>query len=254
MIKNLFTFSLLFIGIQIHAQNTVLLKGKILNDTIEKTSLTVVNVTLRKGAITDAAGEFSIAVRKNDTIHISAVQYESREFVVNETMFNRAHISLYLIPKITELDEVRISNIELTGDIKKDVISTKLAPNISASALGIPQNKHRTYTPEERRLYTATSSPLGSLINAISGRTAMLKKHLEVSVLQAKVYQTKDKFSGDLYMKELKIPADLIQDFVYYVFEDEKAVAQINQDNLLDLLDYMMVKSKQYLALKQQEN
>jgi len=210
MIKNLFTLFLVLLAMQVYAQETIILKGKILNDTIEKVSLNVVNISLRKGAITDATGEFAIAARKNDTIHISAVQYESRQFVVSETMFNRERISLYLAPKITELDEVRISNIELTGDINKDVKTTKLAPNISARTLGLPENRHATYTPEQRRLYAATSSPLASLINAISGRTAMLKKHLEVSILQAKVYRTKDKFSGDLYMKELKIPADLI--------------------------------------------
>jgi hypothetical protein len=244
----------LFLSVSLQAQEVIELKGKILNDTIEKASLTVVNISIKKGAITNAAGEFTIAARKNDTIHISGVQYESREFVVSETIFHRERISFYLVPKITELDEVRISNIELTGDPKKDVSTTKLAPVITASTLGLPENRLATYTPEQRRLYASTSSPLASLINAISGRTAMLKRHLEVSVLQAKVFRTKDKFSGDLYMKELKIPADLIKDFVYYIYEDEAGLAHINQNNLIELLDYMMIKSKQYLALKQLEN
>lgn len=256
MIDRLLLLMIVFSASSSLAQGEIRLEGRILNDTIEKSALNVVNITLKKGAITNSQGEFTIPVRLNDTINISAVQYESRQFVVSKTIFNRKRISLYLIPKINELDEVKISNIELTGDITKDVKSTPLEAKISAATLGLPQNAHPTFTPEERRFYSATggAGAIGSLINAISGRTKMLKKHLEVSQLQAKVYTYRDKFSDSLYMKELKISEDLIEDFVYYVFEDNKAISQVDQGNLLELLDYMMIKSKQYLALKQQES
>ncbi len=244
----------LFFCTLVQAQDIIEFKGRVLNDSLEKASLNVVNISLKKGTITNVKGEFIITARENDTIHISGLNYEPRQFVVNTSMFNRERISLYLIPKVTELDEVRISNIELTGDIKKDVLSTSLAPNSTAHRLGIPENKHRTYTPEERKLYAASSGVLSGLINAISGRTAMLKKHLEVSQLQAKVYYTRSQFSDSLYMKELKVSEDLIEDFVYYVFEDEQALHYVDESNLLELLDYMMIKSKQYLALKQQEH
>jgi len=245
---------ILFAGSSL-AQEEIRLEGRILNDTIDNGALNVVNITLKRGAITNSHGDFSIPVRLNDTINISAIQYDSRQFVVSKTIFNRKRISLYLIPKINELDEVKISNIELTGDITKDVKSTPLEAKISAATLGLPQNAHPTFTPEERRFYAATggAGAIGALINAISGRTKMLKHHLEVSQLQAKVYATRDTFSDSLYMEELKISEDLIEDFVYFVFEDDKAITHVNQSNLLELLDYMIIKSKQYIALKKQE-
>lgn len=144
------------------AQESVILQGKILNDTISKTSVNVVNISLRKGAITNDSGEFNISVRLNDTINISAVQYESRQFIVSKTVFNRKKISLYLAPKITELDEVRISNIDLTGDLKKDLLSTQLKPVVQVALLGLPRNAHPTFTVEERRYYGATGGA-GSL-------------------------------------------------------------------------------------------
>lgn len=237
------------------AQESVILQGKILNDTISKTSVNVVNISLRKGAITNDSGEFNISVRLNDTINVSAVQYESRQFIVSKTVFNRKKISLYLAPKITELDEVRISNIDLTGDLKKDLLNTQLKPVVQVALLGLPRNAHPTFTVEERRYYGATggAGPLGSLINAISGRTKMLKKHLEVSQLKAKVYNTRDTFSDSLYMTELKIPEALIEDFIYYVFEDEKAIIQTEKESIFGLLDLLKEKSKAYLALKEQE-
>ena len=248
----------LFFCASLSAQQTILLEGVVLNDTIEKSSLNVVNISLRKGSVTNAQGVFTIPARVNDTINISAVQYESRQFVVNKTIYDRKKISLYLVPKITQLDEVYLSNIELTGDIRKDVMSTSLKPVVTAASLGLPQNAHPTFTPEERRLYTAQSSsggivPIGALINAISGRTAMLKQHLAVSRLQAAVARTKNKFSDTLYMKELNIPSALIEDFVYYVFEDTHAKELVDANNALGLLEFMMQKSKPYIRLKESE-
>ena len=164
---------------------------------------------------------------------------------------------MYLTPKVTELDEVVISNIALTGNIKSDVINTPLKRVITAVDLGLPQNAHPTFIPEERRLYSATvgAGPLGSLINAIRGRTKMLKRHLEISKLQVKINATKDNFSKEFYLKELNLPGELIEDFLYYVFEDKEIIAQISNENenCLELLDFLKAKSKVYLKLKEQE-
>ena len=251
------TFFIFFIStLSLTGQEVVILEGQVLNDTIDRSNLTVVNMSLTRGTTTRSNGIFNIEARENDTLHISAVHYESREFVINQTIFNRKKISLYLIPKVTELDEIIISNIDLTGGIKKDIENTTYKTVIAAASLGLPENAHPTYTTEERRVYSATvgAGPLGSLINAISGRTAMLKKHLEISRFQAKVNTTRDKFSDSLYMKELNIPEELIEDFVYYIFEDKEAASFVNADNALGLLEYMILKSKDYLALIEQQD
>lgn len=235
-----------------YSQETVLLKGKVLNDSIEVASITVVNVSLRVGTITNVQGQFEIEVRQGDTLNISAVQYESRELVVNEPIFNRAKISFYLIPKINKLDEVKISNIDLTGDLSKDIGSTKFEIYIDPRDLGIPANRRPTMTPEERRLYsgTAGAGSVGALINAISGRTKMLKRHLEISKLRGIIEQKRDRYTDSLYMKSLNIPPQFIEDFVYYIFEDKQAIGMVDTGDDLKLLDYMITKSPEYLKLK----
>ena len=174
-----FSIACLFlISSGLYAQKSIQLEGQVLNDTIDKAQLTVVNISLKKGTVTDPNGLFTIEARLNDTINISAVQYESRQFVVNQTMFNRKKISLYLIPKINELAPVEISNIDLTGDLNKDIRSTKFKKEVSAKELGIPENTAPKRTIEERRYYTAVTSgagiPLDGLINSITGRLKML--------------------------------------------------------------------------------
>lgn len=241
----------------VYSQEPIELKGQVLNDTISKSQLTVVNITGKRGTITNKDGEFTILARVNDTINVSAVQYESRQFVVNQTIYNRERISLYLIPKVTQLDEVNISNIDLTGDIKKDVGSTKLQRIVTPKELGIPENTAPERTIEERRYYTAVTSgagiPLDGLINSITGRLKMLKKHIEVSRFAKKIEDTRYQYSDSIYMDKLKIPDDLIEDFVYYIFEDPEAKKYADTNDALGLLEFMMGKSTVYKELREKE-
>lgn len=259
MTKLIFTISFLFLLFSgaLQAQEAFTLKGQVLNDTINKASVTVVNISMQKGTITNAKGEFEIVASVNDTINVSAVQYESRQFIVNQTMFNRKKISLYLVPKVTTLEEVNISNVNLTGNILRDVGSTQYEKKVTAGALGIPENTAPQRTVEERRYYTAVTSsggiPLDGLINSITGRLKMLKKHIEVSRFAKKIQDTRVQFSDSIYMKNLQIPEDLIEDFVYYTFEDEAAKKFVDTGDALGLLDFMIEKSATYNKLKEQE-
>ncbi|WP_405226753.1 hypothetical protein [Dokdonia sp. Asnod1-B02] len=239
------------------SQDTIMLEGQVLNDTIDKANLTIVNLNMRRGTITSSNGQFSIETRLNDTINISAVQYEPRQFVVNETMYNRGKITLYLIPKITELDQVNISNTDLTGDITKDIGSTTYERTITPTDLGIPENTAPPRTVEERRYHTAISSgggiPLDGLINSITGRLKMLKKHIEVSRFEKLVQESRYTFSDSIYMNELNIEKEYIEDFVYYTFEDPKAKELVDANNALGLLDFMIKKSAAYKALMKKD-
>lgn len=239
------------------SQDTVMLEGQVLNDTIDKANLTIVNLSMRRGTITSSNGQFNIEARVNDTINISAVQYESRQFVVNETIYKRGKITLYLIPKVTELDQVNISNTDLTGDIRKDIGSTTYERKITPTDLGIPENTAPPRTVEERRYHTAISSgggfPIDGLINSITGRLKMLKKHIEVSRFEKLVQESRYTFSDSIYMNELNIDKEYIEDFVYYTFEDPEAKELVDANNALGLLDFMIKKSATYKALKEKE-
>ncbi|WP_299210955.1 hypothetical protein [uncultured Dokdonia sp.] len=254
MYKTLLLFLLL--SATAFSQETIVLRGEVLNDSIEKASLTVVNISLRKGAITNEAGIFEIPVRVSDTINISAVQYDSKQFVVTQKMYDRKTMSLYLVPKINELDEVKISNMDLTGYLRRDILNTPLEKTITAASLGLPVNAHPPFTPEERRVYSASgkgAGAFGSLIMAINGQAKSYKKQLEVMRFQMKVEKAREKFSDTLYMKSLNIPENLIEDFVFFVFEEKKIEGKDDAENVMDLLEYMLTKSKKYVALKQKE-
>jgi len=255
MLLLLLSLGLAFVGQA--QQQEVLLEGKVLNDTIDRSQLTVFNKSLNKGTITTERGTFLIGARVQDTIVISAVQYEPREIIVNSTMVDRKRISLYLIPKITELDNVAISNIDLSGNLAKDAIATGARETPKATDFGLPKNTAPKRTTEERRYYTAVTSgggiPIDGLINAITGRLKMLKNHIKIARFEKKVQDNRYRFSDSIYIQSFNIPEPLVEDFVYYVFEDERAIEMTNRDDVYALFELMREKAPVYTALKNAE-
>ncbi len=254
-------------AMQSQAQSrNIILEGTVLNDTIEKASLNVVNVTRRKGVTTNAVGVFRIEATVNDTINISAVQYESRQFVVSQKIYRDRKVSLYLVPKITALDNVNISNVDLSGNINRDAAETEENPYLLPSDLGIQENTAPKRTTEERRLYTGSTRgedqvgrnnarfdiPLAGIINGITGKTKRLKKHIAVSNYQSKVWQYRDQFADSFYETDCKIPNALIEDFIFYAIDDEELPTTDKIDRL-NLFEFYMVKAKKYLALRASE-
>jgi len=269
MYKALFLF-LLFTSVTGFSQETIILRGNVLNDTIEKASLSVVNLNLRKGAITNEAGVFEIPARLHDTIHISAVQYEFREFIVTEKIYNQKKVSLYLVPKINELDEIQLSNRILSGNLEKDAsdssLDTQLALVKEMSDKGLLQDV-KVPTKEERRLHTATTGtngraaispvgfvvPLPLLINGITGKTKRLKKHIAIVEYQEQIEYALNRFSDSMLVTYLKMPKEQLEDFVFFALKDEKELKQIDVDNPILFLDYLYKKSISYKALREKE-
>ncbi|MFT5892964.1 MAG: hypothetical protein ACI9Y7_003083, partial [Dokdonia sp.] len=264
-----FLFLLLLSTVVFSQETPIVLEGSVLNDSIEKASLSVVNLNLRKGAITNEAGVFEIPVRVSDTIHISAVQYESRQFVVTQKMYDLKKMSLYLVPKINELDEVNINNKFLSGVLDKDANDMSLKELLDGIQKAADQGLFEDVeipTQEERKLHTATTGtdgramvnftgfvvPLPWLINGISGKTKKLKKHIAVATYQDKVTQTITRYPDSLYIKEFQIPKVLIEDFMFYALQDEH-LDSIAIENSLLFLDFLKVKATLYLDLRKKE-
>ena len=102
----------------------------------------------------------------------------------------------------------------------------------------------KQYTPAERRLRTAGEFhwysplliPLGGmsvdgLLNAITGRTSQLKKELVVERKEFLLVKINNLFQENHFTEVLKIPVEYVKGFQFYIVEDEKFVAALNDKN-----------------------
>jgi len=198
------------------AQSTelVFLKGKIV---CSIKNLSDVNVTNLRSETTTVSvnGDYSMFVKVGDTIQFSSIQIETKKVIIQESDLAKSLFVSSLNPKVIALDEVEIKEYK----------------NINAVSLGILDKPAKKYTVAERRLYAASSSPLDGLLNAISGRTDLLKKELEVEKKEMLLKKIEYQFDPEYFTNNLKIPQEYVKGFWYYAIEEPRLVNEINSKN-----------------------
>lgn len=217
MIQKL-SFFFLFIPLLLSAQNDSLVKGKVVSDSPNLEDIHVINRSQKKGTITQQGGYFTLSAKVADTIIFSAVHLEAKQHIVKNEDFGENLLFVKLEPLLNTLEEITITNYK----------------NINAVALGIVPANQKTYTPAERKLYTATgggnryglssSVSLDGILNAISGRTKMLQKEVQVERKEMLLEELKSDFSNSYFVEKLHIPEEQINGFLYYTIENKRFV------------------------------
>ena len=228
LLKSIILF-LFFVPTFAQTQTLTFLKGRITSQIKELNDVYVSNLRSESNTTTDINGNFSMFVKVGDTLQFSGLQIITKKAVIEENDIAKQLYVVNLEPKINPLDEVEIKQYK----------------NINAVSLGILQRPAKVYTPAERKLRTATAAyptanigtmaggsvGLDPLLNAISGRTAMLKKELKVERKENLLLKIEYMFKEEYFLENLKIPKDYLRGFWYYAVEDPKLESALNAKN-----------------------
>jgi len=229
--KLLYTFFVLLCSVSGFAQDGELffLKGKVVTTVKELREVNVYNLRSESATATDETGNYSLFVKVGDTLQFQSLQTETKKIAVTEADVKKSLLVTQLLPKIIELAEVEIQDHS----------------NINAVSLRILDKPAKKYTPAERRLRTATgldatasaglmaggSIGLDPLLNAISGRTEMLKKELEVERQERLMTKVENQFKPEFFTGRLKIPSEYVKGFLYYIADDTKLDEYMKKKN-----------------------
>ncbi|WP_396590440.1 hypothetical protein [Allomuricauda sp. R78024] len=249
-------FSLLFlVAFSVSAQQKEL-RGKVYSKGKDVVGVVVQNVTTEKAVITDIDGNFSILIKLNDTLIFSAVQFKRKILPVNEVLFNTSFITVPLEEFVNELSEVVVKPYDLSGDLGQDLGGLQLEKDVSAEALGLPNAHQKIPSQSQRKLQQATfgkfnvgmilTPPLDPIINAITGRTKMLKNRVKVDKAYARTQRVQDFYVDSLFVVTLKIPSEKIEDFMYFCEVDEQFQQTVDSKDKLKLWDFLVLKSRAY--------
>ena len=222
MIRIVYLF-LALMAMQVVAQENSrkLLKGKLSADFSTMQDVYIINKQTERSSISDVEGNFKIQATVRDTLLFSKTEFREMSVILTPKDFEQDILVVKMKPVINQLDEVVVQN------------------GINAVSMGIIPKGQRVFTPAERRLNTANnlnaslaagtmmggSVSADPLLNWISGRTKMLKKGLAVEKKEFYLTQLENMFSDDYLISKLKIPAEYVKGFVYYVVENEQLVS-----------------------------
>ena len=231
-IKYYLLFLILLQGM--NAQDTIpkFLIGKIIANTTDLEAINIINLKSNATSKTNKVGMFSIVANVGDILMCSAVQFKKRKIILKKEDFNNLFM-IKLENATFQLNEVKIFDYK----------------NINAISLGIVGKNQKKYTPAERRLYTATGGgnqfgtnnavSVDAILNAISGRTTMLKKEIKVERKEITIYKLSTVFEESYFTETLKIPKEYVNGFKYYIVENNELVKSMTAKNYT-LAQYLM--------------
>ncbi|MFD0976226.1 hypothetical protein [Salinimicrobium gaetbulicola] len=236
----------LFLNVAGNAQEDSLLKGQILADSLIGSSINIVNLTKEIGTTNSGSGEFEIEATVGDTLLFSSVQYEVREIVISKEILEKGFLKVELSFMMNELDEVRISNISLSGNLTADLNNIE---TFDQASVGFPMSTKPRLTSIERKIYTASSSSLMLLVNMLNGRLKMLKRAQKNMEFENLIDLGVDIFPTEFFTDIIHVPENMIRLFVYYCGEDSRYKELMINREALPLIELYMEKAIDFRKL-----
>lgn len=256
---------LLLVAYGVNAQEfSIQLKGNVYSNVGDVAATHISNISSKRGTIADAKGFFSISVKLNDTLVFSAVQFKNKLVKVSKEILQKKYLLVVLEESLTELDEVVVTPYNLSGDLKRDMGTMKIEPIITASTLGLPNAYVKVKTQSERRLFEADAGKfieigfdstsfdpvfyvnLNKILNRITGRTKILKKYVAEDKKIALLNKVKRMYPDSVYVQDLKIPKDNINDFMNFCEVDTAFVSVVETNDVLKIWELLQSNSLLY--------
>jgi hypothetical protein len=220
---------LLFVSSIVVSQQSIptAVQGKVCTVMRNLEGVYVINLKSEHMVQTDKNGDFAISAVKGDTLVFSMFQYNRVKLVLTEESIKGQKVEVKMYPLMNYLDEVIITRYS----------------HLNAVSLGIVPAGQSTYAPAERKLKAASdfgwaggaSVGLDPLLNIISGRTAMLKKELEVEKKEKFILQLQYMFEESHFVSKLKIPLLYVKGFIYYAVENPKFTTVLETKNKVSI-------------------
>lgn len=223
------------------AQERHTLSGKIVANDAGVPNVYIINKATGKEVSSDYDGRFMIEARPGDKIIAYNTRIIVREFSLLPDSFKENPYIISVNYNAYELEELVINK---NG-------------RLNAESLGLVPKGQIRRTVAERRLYSAGTFTVGTIIgldpiiNAISGRTKMLRRAYETEKQETVFSNIKNIYSDEDITRQYNIPKENINGFIYYLVEQQEFKDAIKQGNK-QFIDFLMMNmAKKFLKLQE---
>ncbi|MFI1745433.1 carboxypeptidase-like regulatory domain-containing protein [Thalassobellus sediminis] len=244
--------------------NSVEAKGKVIVESNDVAGITIFNTSLNKGTISDENGEFTLTVRLNDVIEVSALQFQNIKFNVNKDIIASKTIKIFLIEQINRLDEIILLPNNLSGNLQTDMQETKLfKPKLDALYYGIKHKEEFEFESDYKTKVenTAIATQHVAMVNGLNIKNVV--DQLLLPLFRSKAHNKKEKgipevpveavkyyFGSDFLVDNFNIPEHRVEEFIAYVEGSDFDFSLLNYGKEMEFLELLHKKSLEFLKPK----
>jgi hypothetical protein len=258
--KTKLLFFLLLLPVMALAQKDprVILRGRVIADSLKVESLTVLNMTSNIRAVTDDNGDFTMYARATDTLLFSGITVRDAKLVLKKEHFMESRLVIKLNVDVTVLNEIVITPHALTGSLESDSKKTKtknITGRMDSQVLIETDTLIRTNINPNTSLPSAVlGSPLtGVNFTEVYKMIFKKKKRNDKGQIYGPVNgktfseNVKERFTHHFFVNMLKIPNDEIGLFLTFCDKGQETAWMLDPKNEFELTDYLVDQSSVYL-------
>jgi hypothetical protein len=209
----------------------------------------ILNKKSRIGTTSDAKGFFQIPIHRNDTILLSAVGYESREFVLDpSSRSSNPLVTVKLISKTYVLKEVDVYALPTEEQFKENFLSLKLPEEPKLDIPGIKEpklSKDVVFLPNGG---VGVVGPFSAIYNKFSREGRELKKAQGLYAQESQKQRYDAKFNVQLVGRVTGLKDADLEEFMKYCKLPESVV--LNAENEYELVLAINDCFKDYKQMK----
>ena len=256
-----FLFCVISIGVFSQTAERFNVAGKIFAPEDEdREGVSVYNKSSQKGTVSDAAGNFTIAVAVGDVVVITALQFQTFTRKVTEGVLQNKKMNILLNTNINKLDEVLLRSSDLTGilelDAKKATVfnTPKIELGYGVNASFAPDRFSRIQGNAAQEALGTSPMQNGLNIRSIVGlvfKSLFPKKDRNNFIdpwieTKPKVVPLQERFSVQYYSTTFGIPVEQVDDFIYFVTHNVATWNLLEPENEMKLLQVLFEQSERY--------
>ncbi len=270
MIKDILLFAFgIFLVQSTYSQEKIQLKGLLVTDSLDASSVHIINTTTRTGTVNSSTGRFEIEVRENDTLLISSIQFVNEEIIITGDILTSGQIRIQLKEDVNELPEVKLSNIGLTGNLSTDVASLDIVKDMPVNIrfgdiqhtrfeadINDPQAAPDNIAFKENQIMNQPGAASVDLLGAalLIGDLLGIKKNKAsppVRVSNKLLSQQVREIMGDsFFIKTLGIKEENVGDFIFHLDDSGLTREMLKKDQEFALIEFLIAETANYKTLR----
>lgn len=244
----------------VFSQSKSVLKGSITYLDTPITNVHIHNLTTNFGEISDGNGHFEISVRKNDTLKVSHLEYQSKKIIITDEILQNKNFSIELKIMTNYLNTVILKKHNLSGILLTDA-KDYTNDTISKKHSLIEEMMRLAKMPSNNDYISNLEQPIMNNVNPIGDGMSIASVGIPIkdkaNILRKKLREKKnfpDKliklFGKDYFINDLKIPEEKIYNFITYC-ELINIQESLKQNKIMKLIDILTEESIKYHNTKE---
>ncbi|MGM1055145.1 MAG: hypothetical protein ACQEWG_04580 [Bacteroidota bacterium] len=227
----------------------------------EPEGIIVYNLNTEAFTFTNPEGEFSIAVKLNDSLRVSAAQFQEFIVIIDGGVIQSGELNIYLNEIINLLPEVVVTPYDLSGNVRVDAARlpvVELPENYTASQVQntyFPSETGPSYlTPPKNNALAMSQTRLVNGINFVN-----IFKELLIASKKDEIRdpysegpnadidtEIRQMYDDEFFQENLNIELKYINDFIYFADDSGLKEEMLQKGNELDLIEFLVEQSKKY--------